>query len=614
MPVIGIPVARLRALMRMEIDPDDLLQTLGHLGCDVEGYTELRRVRCNRCSTVHEMTGSEEVPPQCDGCGDNLRDASTDMEPLEVVRMELLAVRPDMFDPGGLARVLRGYLDVEVGAPAYECAPPAFKMVIDPAVHHADSYRPHIACAVVEDVTLGADSLKIIMKLQENLHWAIGRDRKHASIGVYDLDRVEPDLQYTVEDPDRFRFVPLGAPAIEDVYAMSLRGILESHPKGIAYAHLLRDLKAYPVLKDARGRVLSMPPVINSEETKVTTASKRLFVDVTGLGQRVVERTLNIIVTSLLEDMPGARLRGVEMVGPEADLSRVTPDFTPQEFSLRPSHAARTLGITIEDQQAVDLLRRMRHDARLAGPDQVSVRVPAYRNDILHEIDLTEDLAIAYGYHRITPALVPTFTVGAERPEEKFSEHVREVCCGLGYLEVMTLVLTNPRVHDEALGRTPDDAVVTIAHPVSADQTMMRTSLIPGLLATLEHNVPHPLPQRIFEVGDVTLLDATAETLARDERRLACAAVAPRIGFEDAKALAEAILREVGGRWELRPHNAAPFLEGRAAEAWIARDGDRDAVRALWFGEVHPEVLERFHLQNPTILVEGNLELLGRLT
>ncbi len=601
MPVIGIPTERLRALLHSDIPREALLEHLGHLGCDVEGYTQLKRVRCDQCGTIVEMTESEEVPPSCDTCAADLRECATELEPLEVVRMELLAVRPDMFDPGGLARVLRGYLSLETGAPDYRIAPPALRMKIDPSVREESSYRPQIACAVVENAELDPETLKIVMKLQENLHWAIGRNRKHASIGVYDLDTITPDLTYTTEDPDAFSFSPLGMPG----QRMSMREILASHPKGTAYAHLLEPLQRYPVLKDSEGRVLSMPPVINSEETRVTVDSRRLFVDVTGLGRRVVDRTLNIMTTSLLENLPGARLAGVELIGPEAGEERTTPDFTPQTMTVSPEHAARTLGIEVTAGEAVELLRRMRHDATAQKENLVEVTIPAYRNDILHEVDLLEDLAIAYGYHRITPSLVPTFTVGCERPIEVLSDRLREVLCGLGHTEVMTLILTNPDAHDHALGKEPGGDVVTVAHPVSSEQTMVRTSLLPGLLATFEHNVTHALPQHIFEVGDVTRLDPVAETRAREERRFACGIVATGVGFEDAKALAEAILRELGCEGQWRAASEMPFLPGRCADVVVG------STRAMVLGEVHPEVLERFHLQAPAILIEGDLEVMG---
>jgi phenylalanyl-tRNA synthetase beta chain len=611
MPVIGIPVGRLRSLLGVKMTPPELLTHLGHLGCDVEGYSELKRVRCNSCGAVFEMTETEEIPPTCDACGADLRDGHTDLPPLEVVRMELLAVRPDMFDPGGLARVLRGYLSVETGLARYEIGPPVFCVHVDPGVRRRESYRPEIACAVIENLTLDEDSLKIVMKLQESLHWALGRDRKHASIGIYDLDTIEPDLTYTVEDPDAVRFVPLGVAGTDRRDEMSLREILARHPKGVAYAHLLKAHAKYPVLKDGRGRVLSMPPIINSEETKVTSRTSRFFVDVTGLRSRIVERTLNIVVSSILESIPGARAQAVRIVADQAESERVTPDFTPQAMRLDPQHAERVLGVEISADEVVELLRRMRHDAELLATGKVAVQVAAYRNDIIHEIDLVEDVAIAYGYHRITPTLVPTFTVGGERPIEVLSQRVRALLCGLGFLEVMTLVLTETQAHDQLLGRAASANVVKIANPVSLEQTMVRTSLLPGLLATFRHNLTHPLPQLIFEVGDATFPDESSDTLARDRRRLACGIVSPRTGFEEAKALAEAILREFGRPWELRPLREAPFLEGRAAEACLTdAEGRNGPARVLWFGEVHPEVLERCGLQNPMVLLEGDLEAL----
>ncbi len=611
MPVVGIPVERLRELLGAEISPEDLLTKLGHLGCDVEGYSVLKRVRCNRCEAVIELTETEDIPPLCDTCGAELREDHTELSPLEVLRMELLAVRPDMFDPGGLARVLRGYLGQETGAPHYEVGEPVLRLRVDPVVKQETSYRPRIACAVIENVELDLDALKILMKLQENLHWAVGRNRKHASIGVYDLDTLEGDLTYTAEDPDDFRFAPLGAEGSGAEHAVPMRAILEEHPKGVAYAHLLEGFSAYPVLKDARGQVLSMPPVINSEETKVTVQSKRLFIDVTGLRRRVVERTLNIMVSSLLENVPGARVQAVTIEDPDEGESRVTPDFSVQEVKVSPARATRTLGIDIDTHQAVELLRRMRHEAEVTGPDEVTVGVPGYRNDIIHQIDLIEDLAIAYGYHNIPPTLVPTFTVGRERPVELLADKMRATFQGLGFLEVMTLVLTNPEVHDDALGAERTGNAVEVAHPISSEQTMLRTRLLPGLLATLEHNLTQPLPQRIFEVGDVTRLDPASETRAREWRHFACGMISTREGFEDIKALAEALLREVGVEWELRPIDEPPYLKGRAAEAvWVGQDAPEAGTRLLGFGEINPEVLERFHLQNPTVALEGNLELL----
>ncbi|MBD3237936.1 MAG: phenylalanine--tRNA ligase subunit beta [Candidatus Eisenbacteria bacterium] len=607
MPVIGIPLRRLRELLGESggggVSAEELVERLGHLGCDVEGTTELQRVRCSACGAIYEMTATEEVPPRCEACGAELRGGHERLAPLEVIRMELLAVRPDMFDPGGLARVLRGYLGVETGRPDYPLGEPAAEVTVDAALRDPASYRPQIACAVIEDVDLDEGALKILMKLQENLHWAIGRDRKHASIGVYDFDRVEPQIEYVAEDPEQFRFRPLGAAPSDR--SQRLHEILQTHPKGMAYAHLLAAHQRYPLLRDAAGVVLSMPPIINSEETRVRSSTRRLFIDVTGMRRRVVERTLNIVVTSLLENLRGARAATVRVR--DADGERLTPDFTPQEAWVDAHHAARILGIELSPAEAADALRRMRHDVTEAEDGRLRVAVPAYRNDILHEIDLIEDIAIAYGYHRIIPTLVPTFTVGEEHPLEATAQSARALLCGLGFLEVMTLVLTSDEAHDELLGWEPDPRRVQIANPISREQTRVRTSLLPGLLATLRHNATRPLPQMIFEVGDVSLLDPQAETGARELRRLACGIVSPRTGFEEIKAVAEAILREFAREAELTPSMRAPLMRGRAAEA----PGGRASDPNLFFGEVHPEVLERYGLQNPAVLLEVDLDWLS---
>ncbi len=613
MPVIGIPLDALRRRLGTDLPGDRLLRVLEEIGCDVEGFARLSRTRCTRCSWIEERTETEDPPARCDRCdADHRADPSSleDLPEIEVVRMELLAVRPDMFDPGGLARALRGYLDLETGPAAYEVGAEAARVAVDPSVREPGSLRPHIACAVLTDVVLDQDAVKVLMKLQENLHWALGRNRKLASIGVYDLDTVSPEIEYTTEDPDRYAFVPLG---VSDGRASSLRAILEGHPKGRAYRHLLDGLARFPILRDREGRVLSMPPIINSEETKVVASSRRLLIDVTGMGERVVQRTLNILVTSLMETLPGVRLRSVRLRGAsdtEGVRARssdfVTPDLSPQRLALRAEAASRLIGIPLDAERAAALLRRMRHGARPSADGTVAVEIPAYRNDILHERDLMEDVAIAHGYHRIAPELLPARTVGRSRPLEDLTGSVREVLCGLGMNEVMTLVLSRDEDHDLALGLPADRRAVRIENPISTEQTRLRTRLLPGLLQVFRHNLHQPLPQRIYEVGDVTLLDADAETGAFEERRLAFGVIGPKAGFTEVRAWVEAVAREFGHTAVCTAAEEAPFLEGRCARLDLA-SGEAAGV----FGEVHPEVLARFGLENPTVLAELSIEVLA---
>ena len=608
MPVVGIPVKML--LERLDDPPgrEELVEHLFHLGCDVEGYATVRRFRCQRCENLMEITETENPPVLCDRCAADYKEEEEllqELEPVDVIRMELLAVRPDMFDPGGLARVLRNYLGQREEPATYELAPPTITVEVDPDVGSEACPRPNIACAVVRGITLTDDRIKVIMKLQENLHWALGRDRKHASIGVYDLDTVEgPDFNYTSVEPDKLRFVPLGLDPEKEEDALTPAEILERHPKGMAYARLLSGFQRYPLLCDSWGRVLSMPPIINSEQTRVRGNSKNFFIDVTGTGQRIVNKCLNILVTSLAELDPEASIE--QVIIQYGDWEEITPDLTPQEVVLDPEEAARAIGVDLTPEQVEQRLGQMGHVATPQEDGSLLVQVPAWRNDIMHPIDLIEDAAIAYGYHNIEPSLVPTMTVGAELPIEGKSEVVRRAMTGLGFMEVLTLILSSPEVNYDALRLPQAGDCVLIEHPISVEQTIIRTTLIPGLLDTFGVNANQELPQQIFEVGNISLLDPEQETGAREQRMVAAGGIGPRVDYAMIRSACEALLREFGWSLAVEPDDAPCFIEGRGAAVLASRVNEQRRIGLM--GELHPEVLERFKLIQPVAIFEVNLE------
>ncbi len=611
MPVIGIQTDLLTSRLGVELSRDELAERLTHLGCDVEGYATLTRLTCERCGNIVEITGTQEPPVVCDRCGVDFREhpeLRRELGQVEVIRMELLAVRPDMFDPGGLARVLRAYLGHEAEPPRYELAEPRLRVEVDPAMLGPACPRPAIACAVVRGIHLDDDLIKVVMKLQESLHWALGRDRKHASIGVYDLDTLSVDgpLRYMAVEPEGVEFVPLGYDPDAAGSAMTPRRILEEHPKGVAFARLLKGWERYPLLVDAKGRVLSMPPIINSEATRVHHGTTSFFIDVTGTGERIVNKALNVLVTSLAELDPRVTIERVEVAYPERVAT--TPDLTPQEVPLDPEATARLIGVDLTRERVVTLLGRMGHRVQDQGAGPLTVLVPAYRNDIMHPRDLMEDVAIAYGYHNIVPTLVPTFTVSSARPVEEGSGLAREAMTGLGYQEVMTLQLTCEEVAFDALRLERRDDYVAIENPISVEETMLRVSLIPGLLHTLQVNTHRELPQRIFETGDVTFLDPDAETGAREHRRMAAALTASTAGYEDLRPVAEALLAELGWTMATVAHESPTYLPGRAAMVLASKDGEPREVGVI--GEVHPAVLENFKLRHPTVVFELDLEAL----
>lgn len=613
MPIINMPVDLLLRLVNAErkvIDESQIPRTLDDMGVEVEELATTRVFGC-ACENVIERTEAQGEPLTCPKCGTDFRQQPDRVRPLgsnRVARLNMLAVRPDIFDPGGMARYMRGFLGVRTGLIEYAVDPPKLSVQVDPRTAGDESYRPCISCAVLRNVKFDDERIKLLMNLQEDLHWALGRDRKLASIGVYDLDKLRTDrtFQYRAVGPDELRFVPLGFPLTDPAASLTPREILKTHKTGKAYAHLLAKMQAYPLLTDGHGTVLSMPPIINSEATRVTMKTNQCFVDVTGLAQRTIDRALNILLSGLKEVMPELRIEAVNVEYASGKI--VTPNFTPIEMTLATKTAADTIGANVSAAALMTLLERMGHGVSGSERDDaLRIRVPAWRNDIMHPVDLIEDAAVAYGYDKLAPELVPTFTVGIPRAIEERSAVVRRIFTGLGFHQVMTLTLTNEASAFDKWGVPHDPRAVKIENPISSEQTLCRVSLLPGIIETLTINKQYDLPQHLFEVGDCSFVSAESETGAREARFVAAAMIGPHVGYADIRAVADAFAREMTVRIDIRAADVPGFIAGRVAAIhahgrWIGT-----------MGELHPRCLEACGLRHAVAVLEVNLSDLLKL-
>jgi phenylalanyl-tRNA synthetase beta chain len=594
-PIVNIDLGWLSELLGKELPPDEMAEALDQLGCDVEEVVEVQRSRCPSCNALVDHPVGQEQVKACGFCGFQSEEAFAGAGRLPVVRLDLLAARPDLFDVGGLARALRGTLGLAQGLPKLPVSDGDLQVQVDPAVQDKESYRPFIRCAVVVIPRMDERVLMTIMKLQENLHWGVGRDRKLASIGIYDLDKVRGPITYRTLDPDNEPFEPLAMPGVQ----MSGRQILEEHPKGTAYAHLLADLKRYPLLVDADDQVLSMPPIINSEGTRVTLESTRLFIDVTGISKAAVVKALDTLVSSLVE--LGGSVETVTVTGWEGEM--VTPDLNPRTAEVELDEARRWLGLPLDADQMITCLQRMRFDAEPADAERTrfQVRYPAYRTDIRHQVDVLEDLAIGYGYKNIEPLLSLTMTVGEPRPEEVLSNRARSTLVGLGFSEVMSLPLTTEQDHFERFRLPVPDVFPEVANPKLKALTVVRTHLMTGLLEALYENRRRTMPLRLFEIDNVVAVDHKAETGACEERRVVFAEIGPDAGYATVRAALDALLRELGddGTYEAVEHPS--FIEGR-----VAKVSNGKGFTGI-IGELHPEVITGFNLDYPVALAEISL-------
>ena len=491
--------------------------------------------------------------------------------------VEFFPDRPDLFSPEGVARAMRGYLGIETGLPVYPVKPSGISFSVDPQLA---GIRPVLGAAVIRGVSFDDESIQSIMSLQESLHWAVGRGRSKVAIGIHDLDTVTPPFRYLASPRSR-AFVPL-----DFTESMTMEEILEKHPKGRDYAKIVRDFPLFPLIVDRDDHVLSFPPIINGERTRVTIDTKNILLDTTGTDKRAVGVAVNIICTAMAE--AGATIESVEIGGAR------TPTLVPVERTVSVQECAKLLGIDLNATTMAVLLQKMRFGAVPVGADKVTVSVPCYRADIMHDWDIFEDVAIAYGYDRIIDTPPATFTVGKPHPVQVFAALAREVFCGLGYLEVMPFTLTNEDILYRRMQREEKQGVLRVMHPISIENTVVRTDLLPLLLEFLTQNRHRELPQRLFTVGDVV-------DRCKTYQQAAGVSTHPDADFSEAYASADAVLHELSIDYTVSESPDPAFIDGRRGD--IVACGRTIGV----FGEIHPAVLRAFELEHPVAAFEFDL-------
>lgn len=533
MPVIMLDYDDIISLIGQDIPMDELLKRIPMLGASLEG-----------------IEGNE-------------------------ISVEFFPNRPDLFSVEGVARALRGFLGLEKGLVNYPTEDSGIDFRVDESVKDV---RPYVVGAVVRNVEMSDYLVRSLMDMQEKLHLTVGRKRRKVSVGVHDLDAVVPPFIYKALPPEEKSFIPL-----QGTRKMTMSEILREHPKGIDYAFILEGKDKYPLIVDKNDDVLSFPPIINGILTAVTEETRNLFIDVTGLDYEAIHTVLVIVATSLAER--GGKIQTVNLQTQEG--AKLTPDLTPKKRVLNRIYANKLIGINLSSEEMIDCLERMRLGCDASG-DDIEVQIPAYRNDILHPADLVEDVAIAYGYERIEPQLPREITMGRLIGFNEACNSLRDLMIGYGYTEASTLSLVGADSQEEGIG------YVRIKNPITMEQSTIRTSLLPSLMALLRANRHHELPQRFFEVGDVVI-----DT--KNRRKLAGVSIHAKAGFTEIKSLVQSILRDLGEEMQIQPRKDGLFIRGRAAS--VIKD-EKEIGR---FGEISPGVIASYELGYPVVGFELDL-------
>ncbi len=485
--------------------------------------------------------------------------------------------RPDLWSVEGIARELKGILNIEKGIPKYKIEKGNYEVIVDREVL---KIRPYIACAVVKSVNLREEGLSSLIQLQDKVMYTFGRKRRKVAIGTHNFDLIKFPVYYKAVKPREVKFVPL-----YETREMYLDEILKETEKGKEFAWILEGLDKYPILIDAKNEVLSFPPIINSNTIgRLTPETRNIFIDVTGTDFDSVLTALNVIVTALAER--GGKIETVKIIYPDKIIE--TPILEIKSLEVNIDYLKRLSGLDLSEKEIIELLERKRFNVEKKD-EKLVVKWLNYRNDIFSAQDILEELVIAYGYNKIEPRIAKIYTIGRELEIKRFIDLLREIMIGVGALEIYSPVLSEKRLFEIFGFKT-----LEIENPVSEKYNVLRSSIVPQILEFFVYNKKAPLPQEVFEIGEVVIPNEKIE----EKYYLAWGLTDYSVTFTDAKRRLEALFKALGLKYELE-HGKKPFLiEGRTGRIIV------EGKEIGYVGEVHPEILEELDLENPVVVFE----------
>jgi phenylalanyl-tRNA synthetase beta chain len=500
------------------------------------------------------------------------------------IEVEILPNRPDMFSVQGFLRALKSYLNIEPGLKEYDLKKPEknFKVIIKDSLKNI---RPFTACSIVKNLKFNDEKIKQLIDLQERLHSTLGRNRKKMAIGIYPLEKINLPITFEARKPNEIRFIPL-----DEKRMMNGFEILEKHPTGREYSHLLTNLEKFPVFVDASGKILSMPPIINSDETgKITESTKDVFIECSGFDLSLLKKTLNIIVTTLA-DMNGV----IYQMNLEYDKKETTPDLSLRELKISLNNINKLIGLNLKEEEISKLLLKMGYNYK----DKKAI-IPAWRTDILHEVDIIEDVAIAYGYNNLEPESPSISTIGEESEEEKFNSKIAEILVGMGLIEVSSYNL----VKENEIEFFNDNKILEVENS-KTEYKLLRPNLIIPILRIFSENKHNEYPQNIFEIGTAFKKENSSVI---EEEKLIVGLCDHNSNFTQIKQVLESLSDSLGLKYEIKEQDNDIFILGRAGIIKI-----KNKEIAI-IGEVNPKVLENFNIDLPVSLFELNLTELFNL-
>ena len=544
MPVVTVYYDRMFSMLKGKISKDQLIEKIPYLGLDIEEEND------------------------------------------EYIKIEYNPNRPDYSTDYGIARSLNSFLDFETEYSKYDIHESEFVINVDKST---EQVRQYIVAAVIKDIKLDDETIRQIITMQEDLHNGIGRKRKKVAIGIHNLDVIKSPLEYITVD-DSFSFIPLNKDS-----DMTVKEILNSEI-GNQYANILLGNNRYPIIRDANKQVLSFPPIINGDLTRLDSKTTNLFIDVTGTDLDAVSNALSVLFTTLND--AGGKVQSVEI---NVNSSKIrTPEVNDNTMEVETEYVRSLLGLEISEKEIIEYLRRCRILGEISG-NKVVIKTEPFRFDLIHPVDVIEEIGLGYGIHNLEPTLPGSDMTGGFDEKQRFLDKARDVLTGLGLIEIMTIGLISEDMLEKSEMSTSE--LLKVVDTKSIEHEVLKNSNVPAILKTFSKNIHKKYPQRIFEISKVF---GKKDNEIHENYQLTVGLAHATVNFTEVSSYLNAFGKQLLDiDLSTKASENEIFVKGRAAEII-----DEEGIKVGVIGEIKPQVLENFALRTPISLFDINLDQL----
>jgi len=503
-------------------------------------------------------------------------------EDKDLVRIEYSPNRPDYSTDYGIALGLQGLLGIKTGLVKLTIKKSKnYSISVKPTV---SKIRPFVTGIIAKNGKIDDKTIKQLMTMQEDLHFGIGRKRKKSSIGIHDLDKISFPLIYTTVSRNH-KFIPLNSEK-----ELSISEIINDTETGKDYGHLLGQSSQVPIIIDANQKTVSFPPIINAAITTVTTKTKNLFVEVTGINKDDAEDMLSVVATIL--QSAGFTLEHIQISGAKNS----SPKLQEKKMIVDSSLINQTLGLNLNTSKIISSLKKSRLNALSKGKNIICT-IPAYRFDIFGPMDLVEEVALGYGIQNFEPTISPSQTLGQINPISFQLKSLNQTMIGLGFLEALNSSLSSKRVLYDMTNRDSKN-IISVLDSKSQEHTILRDSILPGLIENLSRNIHESYPQKMFETGGIFNLDNPIS----EKTNLSAISAHKDANFTEIKSVLQTVLK-IGFGIEIQTKTAvnSSFEDGHCAN--IIFNGNTIGI----IGEINSKIIDNYKIRVPVVGFEISL-------